>query len=598
MNSSLDSRDQLLLYVSSPLPFSGGYWESVASGLAGRIGIETCVLVDCVEYPSSAERTSRTAAAFNRRSKMTVYGSNELPVQWETYWQRVRNSGCQRLAVVSVGQAERLEAVVRETIAWESADMAKPGDGWGPAVEQSELRGSSSPQVFWGPRWDAGDWADVLGAIQIPERNVVASLMPGQSLRHPTNISSPWTFQLVVPTPPPVDPITEDRSRSVGEIVRKTRAQVAEVIWEMRRRGVAADFVFETDVIPSSVHQEVTHGGSLSKQATADKAGRPAQRSLDRSWDLYQTRYESPNSLDSGMNGPLPFPSSEDLRNRLNIQIPWGAASVHPCVLDFGSRHESSPNQQACHLDVLIAPCEIVSILIGKALVAFEPEREVCVARASSLADTNTGYDAEAGASTRMAKEIATGMASHLNAMMDWIPSHYRIAESAVDPNSMGSAAIDSDAFEQVRWGEVWTTFCAFALAGGPPHRGTLLVPELLSGPGEPRSGDSNGVDLERYQSVVAEIRRGIQECSGLETQTSVHHGWVGVICDSQEMAGWMLLAIVAENVMARREESVLYVPAGSQFRVRREIKNVIAAIAKTAYYWRQYKQDRLMRQT
>ncbi len=36
---------------------------------------------------------------------------------------------------------------------------------------------------------------------------------------------------------------------------------------------------------------------------------------------------------------------------------------------------------------------------------------------------------------------------------------------------------------------------------------------------------------------------------------------------------------------MARNEDSVLFVPAGPSFRVEKEIKNVVVAVAKTCHY-------------
>jgi sirohydrochlorin cobaltochelatase len=38
---------------------------------------------------------------------------------------------------------------------------------------------------------------------------------------------------------------------------------------------------------------------------------------------------------------------------------------------------------------------------------------------------------------------------------------------------------------------------------------------------------------------------------------------------------------------MVRREADVLYLPAGPNFTLKREIKNVITAVAKTVHYWR-----------
>jgi hypothetical protein len=50
-----------------------------------------------------------------------------------------------------------------------------------------------------------------------------------------------------------------------------------------------------------------------------------------------------------------------------------------------------------------------------------------------------------------------------------------------------------------------------------------------------------------------------------------------------------LLRAIVVENVCVRREESVLFLPAGPAFRLDKEIKNVITVVAKTHHYWREH---------
>jgi hypothetical protein len=51
-------------------------------------------------------------------------------------------------------------------------------------------------------------------------------------------------------------------------------------------------------------------------------------------------------------------------------------------------------------------------------------------------------------------------------------------------------------------------------------------------------------------------------------------------------MAGWLLRAIVMENVAARTERLALELPASPAFRLDKEIKNVVTVIAKTCHYW------------
>ncbi len=158
------------------------------------------------------------------------------------------------------------------------------------------------------------------------------------------------------------------------------------------------------------------------------------------------------------------------------------------------------------------------------------------------------------------------------------LPSEYQGRTDEVKSRSMGSAQIHSDKFGEVAWDEIWTSFCDLALAGGPPHRGQLL---------EAITAEQANKDLSAYQVVVREIRRGIEMVTGLQTIEAEVRGWVGVECDDEAMAVWLMRAIIVENVMVRREGSVLFLPAGPEFRVKKEIKNVITSVAKTVHYWR-----------
>jgi sirohydrochlorin cobaltochelatase len=164
--------------------------------------------------------------------------------------------------------------------------------------------------------------------------------------------------------------------------------------------------------------------------------------------------------------------------------------------------------------------------------------------------------------------------------MEELLPSEYRGKADAVSPNSMGSARIEVGADGKVPWDKIWTSFCDLALAGGPPHRGKLL---------EAVTSEECASKMESYESVVAEIERGIQIVTGLTTVRSESLGWVGVECDDQQMAAWMMRAIIVENVMVRRQGSVIYLPAGPEFQLTKEIKNVITSVAKTVHYWRDH---------
>jgi sirohydrochlorin cobaltochelatase len=54
-------------------------------------------------------------------------------------------------------------------------------------------------------------------------------------------------------------------------------------------------------------------------------------------------------------------------------------------------------------------------------------------------------------------------------------------------------------------------------------------------------------------------------------------------------MAIWLVRAIIVENVMVRREEDVLYLPAGPHFTLKNEIKSIVTVVAKTCHYWTEH---------
>jgi hypothetical protein len=161
----------------------------------------------------------------------------------------------------------------------------------------------------------------------------------------------------------------------------------------------------------------------------------------------------------------------------------------------------------------------------------------------------------------------------------DILPPRYQNGK-VVSAAPMGTAPMRYTENGQVAWDEMWTDFCDLALAGGPPHRDTLL---------EPVPPDEVKADLESYERVLSEIERGWRLVTGLPTVRSEKLGWIGLQCDNEEMALWILRAIVVENVCVRREGSVLYLPGGPAFRIDKEIKTVITVVAKTHHYWTEH---------
>ena len=94
---------------------------------------------------------------------------------------------------------------------------------------------------------------------------------------------------------------------------------------------------------------------------------------------------------------------------------------------------------------------------------------------------------------------------------------------------------------------------------------------------------------MESYGRVVSEIERGWRLVTELPTVRSEKLGWIGLQCHNEEMALWILRAIVVENVCVRREGTILYLPAGPAFRIDKEIKSVITVVAKTHHYWTEH---------
>jgi hypothetical protein len=157
------------------------------------------------------------------------------------------------------------------------------------------------------------------------------------------------------------------------------------------------------------------------------------------------------------------------------------------------------------------------------------------------------------------------------------LPATYQDSYENLEPTPMGSAGLKYGPDGKVAWDQIWSTFCDLAMAGGPPHKGTLL---------EPGTSDEIGAAPERYEEVVEEICRGITLASELPAQPSSFPGWVSVDCYSETMAAWLLRAIVMENVSVRSRGRELLLPAAPAFRLEKEIKNVITVVAKTTHYW------------
>jgi len=165
------------------------------------------------------------------------------------------------------------------------------------------------------------------------------------------------------------------------------------------------------------------------------------------------------------------------------------------------------------------------------------------------------------------------------------LPESYRDSYEEVVPVSMGSAGLKYGSDGRVAWNEMWASFCDLAMAGGPPHRGTLL---------QPGTREAIAANAAAHDRVLEEIHRGISLVTKLQlipiSQVREYDPgwpcWIGVRCHSVAMAAWLVRAIVMENVAAKHDGEILYLPAGPEFRLAKEIKNVITVLAKTCHYW------------
>jgi sirohydrochlorin cobaltochelatase len=157
------------------------------------------------------------------------------------------------------------------------------------------------------------------------------------------------------------------------------------------------------------------------------------------------------------------------------------------------------------------------------------------------------------------------------------LPEEYQDSFEDIDPVPMRSAGLKFDNDGKVAWNEIWGSFCDLAMAGGPPHKGLLLEPGA-------RKAIESQPDL--YRTAVEEICRGITMTTELPAEPSPAPGWVRVTCHNEAMAGWLVRAIVMENVSARLIGASVDLPAGPDYRLDKEIKNVVTVIAKTCHYW------------
>jgi hypothetical protein len=77
------------------------------------------------------------------------------------------------------------------------------------------------------------------------------------------------------------------------------------------------------------------------------------------------------------------------------------------------------------------------------------------------------------------------------------------------------------------------------------------------------QSGAAGGENVERSDAIADAIRRetGLVHATGPASTTRPHAGWLGLACPNVAAAVWLMRALVVHNVLARREETTLFVP-------------------------------------
>ncbi len=225
---------------------------------------------------------------------------------------------------------------------------------------------------------------------------------------------------------------------------------------------------------------------------------------------------------------------------------------------------------------------------VGEARAA-APTHPFTLARPPGTAE---GFAAIAWERYREASGLPVGDAAHghghgadgghggLAALLPILPPRYQGGAAVNSAPMDGAADLVYDEAGQVVWGNIWGDFCDLAIAGGPPHRGALLEApgreEVLANP-------------EGYERALDELSRGLRLITGWPIIRDAAPGWIGIVCPDEEATVWILRAVLAENVVARREGITLFLPAGPAFRLKYEIKNVITAVAKTHHYWTEH---------
>jgi sirohydrochlorin cobaltochelatase len=99
-----------------------------------------------------------------------------------------------------------------------------------------------------------------------------------------------------------------------------------------------------------------------------------------------------------------------------------------------------------------------------------------------------------------------------------------------------------------------------------------LVEPALTSAGARDDSADSNN-------ELSARMAGTIHETTGLTRSRHRYAGWLGLDCTSVGTAIWMMRALVASNILSRREEKTLFVPVNPATDVTGDI--VVRAVSR-----------------
>jgi hypothetical protein len=91
---------------------------------------------------------------------------------------------------------------------------------------------------------------------------------------------------------------------------------------------------------------------------------------------------------------------------------------------------------------------------------------------------------------------------------------------------------------------------------------------------------DLTSAESAKSRQLATRLAEQIQRATGLQPSPQHYPGWVGIECPSVRLAVWMMRALVASNVLSRREGTVLFVPVNTRTDPRGTI--VPAAVSRT----------------